>query len=168
MTPSSGRPEPLRGQRRQQLAHTLASRFRRGETSIHKLATELGRRPSTVRRLLNEAGIEVGDGPIVGAAEPHLASELARRYHGGASIAALARQTGIDRRAIRRLLVSAGVSLPDRGARPDGMADTLIQRYNQGASIRSLAALAGCSYSTVRTLLLDEGVTLRSRSSSST
>ncbi|ALG06251.1 hypothetical protein AOZ06_04285 [Kibdelosporangium phytohabitans] len=111
--------------------------------------------------------MEVDDGPIVGTDESSLAAELARRYLRGATITDLGRQTGIDRRVIRRHLIDAGVSLPDRGARPNALAETLVERYQRGASIRSLADFAGCSYSTVRALLLDEGVTLRSRSGES-
>jgi lambda repressor-like predicted transcriptional regulator len=161
--PRADRGNPLRGEPRRRLAQALADRFQRGDASIQQLATEYGRRPSTIRRLLQEAGVTMDDGPMVGVPVNRLASTLASRYRNGASIAALVRQTGIDRRAIRALLISAGISLPERGTRPDDMADMLALRYHEGASIRDLADLAGCSYSTIRTLLLDSGVTLRTQ-----
>jgi transposase-like protein len=153
----------LRGERRQELASTLAAEFEQGTTSIFQLAAEHDRRPSTVRRLLNEAGVRVHDGPFVGTPEPQLVAELARRYQRGTSIAGLVRLTGIDRRAIRRLLETAGISLPERPSRPENLRESLVRDYQAGASIRTLADEYGCSYGIARRLLLDAGIALRPR-----
>lgn len=46
----------LRGQERVELAAQLAQRFFAGRVSIQNLASEVGRRSSLIRRLLDEAG----------------------------------------------------------------------------------------------------------------
>jgi hypothetical protein len=109
VTAGEGTGGALRGRRRQQFAATLADRYLAGETSILQLARDVGRRPSLVRRLLEEAGIDV---TIPSA-------ELTGLYRGGQSIAALACGTELDRRAVRRLLTEAGVTFPPRATAPE-------------------------------------------------
>jgi lambda repressor-like predicted transcriptional regulator len=158
-------PQALRGKRRERIAAEVAERFARDRMSVHELASQLGRRPSVVRRLLDEAGVQAAGTPCVGIGEVETARTLARRYEGGASISALVRQTGLDKRVIRGMLSRQGVHLPERHS-PDGeQAEQIATRYRAGESIRTLAASMGCSYGTVRTVLLAAGVELRPRGS---
>jgi lambda repressor-like predicted transcriptional regulator len=149
----------LRGTERQRVAAELARHFRSGK-SIHALAEAVNRGPATVRRLLEEAGVR-DDQALIGLSARETTLALAARRELGASLAQLANETGLDRRAVRRYLVDAGVELPRRGASPSMGPDALVERYQAGASLRTLAGLAGCSYRTVRNILLDAGVTLR-------
>lgn len=160
-TVTTGSGPNLRGEQRQRLAATLAERFRREGTPIRELAASINRRPTIVRRLLDEAGIQTEGPDLVGVSEPQTAAALATRYRQGSSIAALARETGIDWRVVRRLLVEAGVEMPTRGTKPAAPTAELVKRYQAGASIRSLATLTHTSYRVVRTTLLAAGITLR-------
>ncbi len=160
-------PQALRGKRRQRIAAELAERFARERVSVHELASELGRRPSVVRRLLGEAGVRAAGTPCVGISEQETASTLARRYCDGASISALVRQTGLDKRVIRDLLSRAGVALPVRHSPTGEQTAWITERYRSGESIRALATSTGCSYGTIRAALLANGVALRPRGSGS-
>jgi hypothetical protein len=153
----------LRGQRRKQLAADLARRFAHDRLSVQELASQLGRRPAVVRRLLDEAGIYESDRIMVGTDEQTTAHGLARRYKQTGSIAALVRETGMDKRVIRRKLMDAGVSLPDRHSLSAEEEDQAIARYRAGASIRTVAASIGSSYGTIRAALHTAHVELRPR-----
>lgn len=151
---------PLRGVRRQAVAAGLADRYQREEVSVGELAASIGRRPSLVRRLLREAGVAV-DGARTDA---ELAEALADRWRQRTSIASMVRDTGLDRRRARRLIESAGVTVPARRPRPTGAdAREVVRRYRAGATLRALAAETGCSYGTIRAVVLDAGVRLRPR-----
>ncbi|WP_223198395.1 helix-turn-helix domain-containing protein, partial [Solihabitans fulvus] len=151
----------LRGHRRRKLAAALARRFQAEGLTIHQLAAQIGRRPGTVRRLLEEGGLRTDDGPCLGASDLELSALLARRYRDGASIADLSRDTAIDRRVVRRLLGAAGIA-PRPHRSPDHVA-AMVEQYRAGASIRGLAARSGLSYAGARSVLLAAGVRLRSR-----
>ncbi|GGN29271.1 hypothetical protein GCM10011609_86160 [Lentzea pudingi] len=157
---SDGYP-PLRGKQRWQVAAAVAERFTRDGVSIRELAAEFYRRPCTVRRLLIEAGVEAYDGACVGPSDAEIAAALASRYRGGASVETLSNDTGIDPRAVRRLLGHAGVAVPRRQHRPPCETDQLVDQYEAGASLRQIAADTGSNYGTVRRLLLAAGVSLR-------
>ena len=133
--------------------------------SVHELASQLGRRPSVVRRLLDEAGVQAAGTPCVGIGEQETARTLARRYESGASISSLVRQTGLDKRVIRGMLSGQGVALPERHSPSREQAAQIASRYQDGESIRTLASSTGCSYGTVRSVLLSAGVELRPRGS---
>jgi lambda repressor-like predicted transcriptional regulator len=158
-------PQALRGKRRERIAAEVAERFARDRMSVHELASQLGRRPSVVRRLLDEAGVQAAGAPCVGISEQETARTLARRYESGASISALVRQTGLDKRVIRGMLSGQGVALPERHSPSAAQAQEIATRYRAGESIRTLAASTGCSYGTIRTVLLSAGVELRPRGS---
>ncbi|MCK2244043.1 MULTISPECIES: helix-turn-helix domain-containing protein [unclassified Crossiella] len=155
-------PEPLRGRRRRRVAAELASRFAAGAVSIPELAADLRRGPALVRRLLIEAGVRTDNDTCLRASAADLTADLVRRHRAGESIEHLSRRTGIDRRAIRRLLAEGGVPQPVRARQPTAT-ELVIEGYRSGASIRQLAARFGSSYSAVRTLLRNAGVGLRSR-----
>ncbi|GLZ41960.1 helix-turn-helix domain-containing protein [Actinokineospora sp. NBRC 105648] len=156
-------PAPLRGSRRADLGRELAVRFRRGE-SVGALAESVGRSTSLVRRLLTEAGIVAPGWPAcLGVPEPELAAVLAARYLAGTSMENLARETGIDRRAVRRLLERAEAAPPPRSDRSRLTDTELIDSYRRGASLRDLADRSGMSYARVRETLLAAGITLRAR-----
>jgi transposase-like protein len=157
--------QPPCGNRRAQIAGELAERFIQDRLSVAELALLVGRRPSTVRRLLNEAGVQAAGPACVGLGQQETARILARRYEGGASIAALVRQTGMDKRVIRAALVEAGVVLPPRHSLTTGEAEQVVARYRAGESIRAVAAGIGCSYGTIRAALHAAQVTLRARGS---
>ncbi|HEY2701651.1 MAG TPA: helix-turn-helix domain-containing protein [Pseudonocardiaceae bacterium] len=157
--------QALRGKRRARIAAEVAERFARDRMSVHELASQLGRRPSVVRRLLGEAGVQAAGAPCVGISDQETAQTLARRYEGGASISALVRQTGLDKRVIRGMLSNQGVALPERHSPSSQEAEQIASRYRAGESIRTLAASTGCSYGTVRSVLLTIGVVLRPRGS---
>lgn len=154
---------PLTGKRRVHIAAEVAERFIRDQAGVHELAKELGRRPAVVRHLLAEAGICMADVPCIGVSDEETAATLARRYSAGASIAELVRLTGLDKRIVRKLLVLAGVSLPERHSTTGQEAQRIIAGYRTGASIRTLAADTGFSYSTAREILVAHKVPLRPR-----
>lgn len=158
----------LRGQHRVQLAAALAERFDPDRVPIRDLATEVNRRPSTVRRLLDEAGVHAEGASCVGATESDIVGALSARYRQGVPIEKLSQDTGIDRRVVRRLLTEAGVSLRERRSLPSGQADWVVEQYRAGVTLRRLAELTGCSYSTIRRALLLAEVALRSPGTRST
>lgn len=152
----------LRGSQREQTAADLAERFDPERVSIRQLAVEVNRRPSMVRRLLDEAGVHTDDVSCVGVAEPGVTAALSARYLDGVPIDRLSHDTGIDRRVVRRLLTEARVPLRERHPLPPDQTDWVVEQYRAGATLRELAEQAGCSYSTIRRTLLLAGVTLRS------
>lgn len=148
---------PLRGRRRQRFARQLAARYTHHPVPIGELAAEVRRRPSLVRRLLEEAGIQVGgDGRREG-----VAADLADRYAAGDSLETLANDTGIDRRVVRGLLTGAGVVIRERRPLPAERGQWVVEQYRAGTTLRELAGHTGCSYATVRRFLLGAGVHLR-------
>lgn len=157
----------LRGRQRVQAAAALAERFDPDRLPIRELATEVNRRPSMVRRLLDEAGVHAQGASCVGVAESEVVAALSARYRDGVPIETLSRDTGIDRRVVRRLLTEAGVPLRERHPLPHDQAGWVVEQYRAGATLRRLAELTGCSYSTIRRVLLLAGVTLRAPGSRS-
>lgn len=155
--------QPLLGKRRWRVAAELAERFIQDQVSVAELARLVGRRPSTVRRLLDEAGIQTAGSACVGLSEQETGRILARRYERGASIAALVRQTGMDKRVIRAMLVAAGVVLPVQHSLTADEAQQVVARYRAGDSIRTVAAGIGCSYGTIRAALHTAKIPLRAR-----
>lgn len=153
----------LKGKHRQRVAAAIAERFVRDRIGVHELAAELGRRPAVVRHLLEEAGLCIADVPCIGISDEDTAATLARRYSAGASIVELVRLTGIDKRIVRRLLIQAGVTLPQRHETTTQDAQQIVADYRAGASLRTLANSIGCSYGTVRAILLANEVQLRPR-----
>ncbi|MGH3941627.1 MAG: helix-turn-helix domain-containing protein [Pseudonocardiaceae bacterium] len=104
----------LRGQQREQIAAALAQRFIQEQVSIRDLASELGRRLSLVRRLLDEAAVCAETTSCVGVPKSEVAAVLAARYREGVPTERLSDDTGIDRRVVRRMLTGEGVSPPER------------------------------------------------------
>ncbi|MGH3798467.1 MAG: helix-turn-helix domain-containing protein [Pseudonocardiaceae bacterium] len=152
----------LRGPERERVAAVLAQRFVRGRVPIRELAAEVGRRPSLVRRLLTEASVHTEDTSRVGGAETEIVAALVARYREGIPVERLSRETGIDRRVVRRLVAEAGVRMPIRHPLPVDRIGWVVEQYRTGASLRGLAEVTGSSYSTIRRVLLGAGVTLRS------
>lgn len=124
---------PQRGWSRHQLAAQLAQCFTATSVLIGDLAAEVGRSPSLVRRLLEEAGLRTEGQSGVGMSEAELVPVLAARYRSGVSIDRLHRDTGIDRRKIRRLLSEHGVRLRTRKSLPAAGPERLVGgRYPGG------------------------------------
>lgn len=167
MNPSSDL-RVLRGPQRERVAAALAERFDPERVPIRELASKINRRPSMVRRLLDEAGVHAEGAPCVGITESEVAAALATRYREGAPIDRLSRDTGIDRRVVRRLLIEAKVPLRERRPPPPNQTDWVVEQYRAGATLRKLAELTGCSYSTIRRILVLAGVALRSPGTRST
>lgn len=71
---SPGDPPPRypRGRRRAEFATELAERFCDNPVPVEDLAAEVGRSPSFVRRLLEEAGVRMGGMTCVGMPEHEL------------------------------------------------------------------------------------------------
>ncbi|WP_035306201.1 helix-turn-helix domain-containing protein [Actinokineospora inagensis] len=156
-------PPPLRGAERARAAHELAAAFQTG-TGIPALAEESGRSPTLVRRLLEEAGVVAPAWPAcLGLPEDRLAAVLADRYQRGRSMQALAEESGIDRRTIRRLLERADAAPAPRSTAATLTTTDLIHLYQAGSSLRGLAERSGMSYAKVRETLLAAGITLRGR-----
>ncbi|MEV6644773.1 helix-turn-helix domain-containing protein [Amycolatopsis sp. NPDC051371] len=88
---------------------------------------------------------------------------LAEVYARGASLAELARLSGLSYSWLRRRLLNAGVELRSRPAPRESPvpAEILVEEYRAGASILTLAEKHGLYYKRVRELLLREGVELR-------
>jgi hypothetical protein len=151
----------LCGKQRARIRLEVAERFVQDRSTVFELADQIGRRPGVVRRLLDEAGIREAGRSLIGTDEQETARSLARRYTEGASIAALVRATGLDKRAIRAMLVSQGVALPGRHSLTGDELHQVEALYQAGDSIRELAVSYGSSYGTVRSALLALGVKLR-------
>lgn len=155
----------LRGKRRDLARSDVTTWFVTDRMSVSEIATKLGRRPSVIRRLLDEAGVRGTDRHCIGLSELETAESLARRYEAGASISELVRQTGMDKRVIRGFLVQAGVDLPVAHSVTGEETTRIVARYRAGESIRALAASIGCSYGTIRATLQTARVELRPRGS---
>ncbi len=152
----------IRGGRRAEFAGELAEHFSRERvSSVLELAREMRRRPSTVRRLLAEGGARGDDLTCVGYSDDEVARAVTRRYRGGDSVLALHRDTGIDERVLRELLLAAGERLEQRQAAPMERRADLRREYERGASIQALAEENGSSYGSIRRVLLRAGVTFR-------
>lgn len=152
----------LRGLRRVELADRLARRLDAEHATVTALAAAFECRPSAVRRLLAEAGVQ-SRRLLIGVPDDEVTVQLARRFKQGVPVQELRLVTGIDERAIRTRLRAAGVTLAQRRRRCDLTASTskLIELYGAGLSLCELAARSGGSYGMVRRLLLDAGVQLR-------
>jgi hypothetical protein len=156
----------LRGQQRAALAQQLAGRCRaqRFTITVLDLAVDIERRPSTVRRLLTEAGVR-DRRLLIGFADAEVTAALAGRFRLRVSVWQMHVDTGIDERVIRERLRRAGVELEKRTSRDDLTAPVsrLVELYEAGSSLADLAALSGGSYGMVRRVLLDAGVQFRLR-----
>ncbi|MEU0793831.1 helix-turn-helix domain-containing protein [Amycolatopsis sp. NPDC005961] len=88
---------------------------------------------------------------------------LAELYARGASLAELARMSGLSYSWLRRRLLKAGVELRSRAApRESPVAPGILaDEYRAGVSILAIAEKHGLYYKRVRELLLREGVELR-------
>ena len=154
----------LRGRRRAEVAQRLAHRFDTERPTVTALAAGIERKPSTVRRLLAEGGVQ-SRWLLVGLSDQEVTAELARRFEGGEPVQELRRVTGIDERVIRERLRHAGAELESRRCRADLAVPVheLVARYEADETLRELADQSGVSFGMVRRVLLDEGVQLRSR-----
>lgn len=143
----------------------VAARFLQERLSIPQLAHLLGRRPSTVRRLLVEAGLQSDCTAYLGHSKEQLTTVLATRHRRGESITSLVRTTGISRRQIRTILQSAAPADSDPPSDQMTRADRaqIVKLYQQGASIRGLAQSLNRSYRAVRAVLVDAAIPLRRR-----
>ncbi|HEX5403137.1 MAG TPA: hypothetical protein VFX16_12625 [Pseudonocardiaceae bacterium] len=153
---------PPSGPERDRLARQVAAGFDRGHPRpIGELATEVRLRPTTVRRLLEQAGVREDQLTCVGSPPEILAASLAARYRVHPFLEPLVHATGLDRRAVRRLLDQSGVARRARRSMPAELADQTAQRYRSGATVKQLAEWTGCTGSTVRRHLIRAGVQLR-------
>lgn len=82
--------------------------------------------------------------------------EIAERYLSGASLAQIARESGVSRQAIQQRLATAGVWMP---AKPLSLDQEAIERdFYDGASVSSLAEKHNCSPGTIRGRLRQWGL----------
>jgi transposase-like protein len=153
------RSKPLRGQQRSEVAAELAEQFVQGTKSVRELATDVGRRPSLVRRLLVEAGVRT-DGPeCVGTDLEDTARIVRDCYRRSGSIQAVVAMTSLDRRVVRHLLALPAESVSQlEGAE---LAAAMGRRYQAGATLQEIAGQTGQSYNQVRAALIEAGVSLR-------
>lgn len=156
--------ERLRGTSRAEFSGELASRFHAGQPriTIADLAASSGRRTSTVRRLLDEAGVRCPR-CLIGLGDDEVTAALVERRQAGAQMTELSVLTGLDEQQIRDRLQACGVPPAARRQRSDlsMTVDELAGAYHAGSSIDEVAALAGGSYSTVRRILIAAGVQFR-------
>jgi transposase-like protein len=90
----------------------------------------------------------------------HEIAEIISRYGAGQSTPALARDYGIAKSALLRLLHSEGVPIRKQAITP---ADTAraVQLYESGLSITEIVEQVGYSYNTVRKSLHESGAVMR-------
>jgi DNA-binding MarR family transcriptional regulator/lambda repressor-like predicted transcriptional regulator len=86
---------------------------------------------------------------------------LTGRYKSGATIEALADETGLSYRRTRTTLIDAGVTPRPPRIRVPPCPPGMVNLYKSGATIRELANRYGHSYNQTRNMLLHAGVTLR-------
>lgn len=165
--PSTGNPDPRypRGSLRRQIAREFPERFRGDPVPIQDLAAKVVRRPSLVRRLLEEAGVRTEDESCLGMPMGEIAAAVATRYQSGVSIDRMSRDTGIDRRRINDLVQQRKAPLRTRNPLPADQVPWVVKQYQRGATLRALADVTGSSRSTIRRKLIDAGITLRGRHS---
>jgi hypothetical protein len=156
----------LRGQHRAELAQQLADRRRvqRFTITVLDLAFDIERRPSTVRRLLTEAGVR-DRRLLIGFEDAEITAALIGRFRLRVSVWQMHVDTGIDERVIRDRLRQAGVELEKRSSRDDLTVPVsrLVELYAAGWSLADLAVQSGGSYGMVRRVLLEAGVQFRLR-----
>lgn len=147
----------LRGKHREQLRTAFVKRFVKEHMSVEDIAQLVSMPPSVVRALLDEAGVKH---PV---SEEKSTRDLVERYNQGASLAALARETGLDTPVVKGILVDAGATLrvPTRHFVPSEHVKQIVTRYRSGESIRSVTDSTPYSYNVVRRTLLNAGVKLR-------
>lgn len=157
----TGAPQALRGEQRRRVAAILATRFTHDGVSVLELAAQIGRRPCTVRRLLVEAGVQDYTHACIGPSDDAVVAALVTRARDGSTVENLSTDTGIDPRALRRMLREAGVAVAERHPAPIDQKPRIVRRYKSGASIRQLAAETCSNYGSIRRILLASGVPLR-------
>ncbi|MFI5592936.1 helix-turn-helix domain-containing protein [Amycolatopsis sp. NPDC051758] len=86
---------------------------------------------------------------------------LCARYEAGATIEALAEETGLSYRRVRETLLAFGTVLRSPMVRVPQCPPGMVNMYECGASIRAVATRYDLTYSQARNMLRHSGVTLR-------
>jgi DNA-binding transcriptional ArsR family regulator len=92
---------------------------------------------------------------------PEAVSHLVDQYESGATIEAIAKETGYSYRRTRTSLIEAGVNLRPPRIQVPPCPPGFVNLYQNGASIRMVSSRYGVSYNQARNMLLQAGVTLR-------
>jgi DNA-binding transcriptional ArsR family regulator/lambda repressor-like predicted transcriptional regulator len=92
---------------------------------------------------------------------PEDQARLAGSYEAGATIEALAKESGLSYRATRTALIAARVTLRPPKIQVPSCPPGLVNMYQHGASIRAVATRYELSYNQTRNMLLQASVTLR-------
>ncbi|UOT06793.1 helix-turn-helix domain-containing protein [Rhodococcus opacus] len=87
-------------------------------------------------------------------------AQLVERYQAGALIKELAREFGINRQTVSKLLARAGVPLRPRGLSPSQVAEA-ARLYETGWSLFRIGEQLRVDHTTVRRQLLKRGVQMR-------
>jgi DNA-binding CsgD family transcriptional regulator len=150
-------------------ANEIVSRYRAGE-SLAKIARAYGTSDNTVKRLLDQNGVQrrpahevfakiPGKGPR-GLAESLPAEQIISRYREGASLAELAKAYKVSVGTIRRVMDARGEerrsSAPRAGASRATSPETeaeIVRRSKQGQGLRVIADQLGISKNAVRKAL---------------
>ncbi|UUV34557.1 transcriptional regulator [Amycolatopsis roodepoortensis] len=150
-------------------------------SSIHDVAKEYSVSYDAARRMLIAAGVKLRpkSNPAKGKAArtPSIAAkpinadsqvdpdsttaEMVRKYNGGQTLEGLAEEYSRSYRAVRNLLLEAGVTMRPPKIQLPPTPPGMVNAYNHGWSIRQLATKHDMTYSRTRRVLLAEGVVLR-------
>ncbi|MFF2374806.1 helix-turn-helix domain-containing protein [Streptomyces xiamenensis] len=168
--------KPLKGEERRREAARLAEHRRKG-ASLQTLTELSGFSESTVRKLLDNAGIPPRRNTrnLRGEERQQLAAVLAKRYKNQTPVRELAEEFGISYGLTHVLLTEAGVCFRRRGGsartvkkgtaskRPTpqqvDLIEYLVRRVGEGAKRQELAEETGWSLGTIYRLLKTVGVT---------
>jgi DNA invertase Pin-like site-specific DNA recombinase len=123
--------------------------------SMKTVAGRLGVSPSTVERVLEAAGVPRRR---VGHRHVPQRNRILHAYKEGASVEAIARQTGVGRRCILRLIREEGIARTNGRRLPWA---EIVARYHQGETTVAIAADLGTTSSGVCHVLASSGIPRR-------
>lgn len=162
-------------------ANEIVTRYQAGE-SLKQIAAAYGTSDNTVRRLLEDQGVQRRPGRVTAKrTDPESEArdgEIVELYGEGVSTVTLSKRYGLATSAVRSILLRNGVTLRSRSEAahssqpslpqiPDSAlpSERITAEYESGASVASLAKTYGVSDVTILGLLRRHGVELRTKQS---
>lgn len=95
--------------------------------------------------------------PCAGFVSSATASEVARRYRSGESLAGIAASLGLGRFVVRRILARQGIPLRPRRPASGPHLQAILAMHAGGKSIKEISAQLGLNFATVYRVLRQAG-----------